>query len=141
ELQGSVAGVLEVVPRTGGNHDREVALDLRLATIDPDFAPPLLDPEELIAIRMDLLADLLARLHGHQHELQLAPRVQNAPEVRIPFGHSSDISHEPFHGTLLFISIPLRTSRHPRSGGKSRPSEPQPRGCRNKCVGVMPGYL
>jgi hypothetical protein len=105
EPQRLVAGVPDVVARAGRNDDGEVALDVRLEAVDPDFPLALLDPEELVTVRMDLLADFLARLDGHQHELELLAGVQHASEIRVVLGHVLDVVDEPSHGSVLSSQI------------------------------------
>src|SRR5690606_9196482 len=56
-----------------------------------------LDPEELIAIVVDLLADLLARLERHEHELQVMSGVEDAAIVLVLGGQLLDVGHETLH--------------------------------------------
>ena len=57
---------------------------------------PCLEAEELIDVVVDLLADLLARLEVHQHELAVLPGVEHLPVVRVRVVISSILATNPF---------------------------------------------
>jgi len=46
----------------------------------------LFNPEELVDMLVHLVADFLAGLHFHQHQLKVFARVENLPEIVIIFG-------------------------------------------------------
>ena len=74
--------------------------------VDIDGALPFLEAEELVAVLMDLLADLLARLQRHQHQLQMLAGVEDVPEVLIVDRQLVDIVAK----AALHVGRPLRSS-------------------------------
>src|SRR5690606_35972565 len=66
-----------------------------------DLAVPGLDTEELVTILVDFFADILARLKGHQHQLQVLARIQNTSKFFVLLGQILDIIYITFHGRTL----------------------------------------
>ncbi|MCZ7620834.1 MAG: hypothetical protein M5U32_21870 [Myxococcota bacterium] len=50
---------------------------------------------------MDFLADVVAGLDRHQHELQILSRIEHAPEIAVLLGELLDIVHKATHVDLL----------------------------------------
>jgi len=63
------ARVDDIVAGTLGNDDTVIGLHIVAFAIDPDFTASLFDPEKLVAVVVDFLADLVAGLERHQHQL------------------------------------------------------------------------
>jgi hypothetical protein len=68
------------VPRPGRDEHRRVGLDLAGGAVDGNLAIARLDAKELIAVVVDLLADLLAGLERHQHQLKVPARLLIWPD-------------------------------------------------------------
>src|SRR5215471_17407610 len=94
ESQRLAARVDDVVASARGHEDGIAVLDFRRLAIDPNFAVPLLQAEELIAVGVYFLADLLTRLQGHEHELKVLAGVQHATEIRIGVRQIFDIGNK-----------------------------------------------
>ena len=56
------------------------------------------DPEELIAILVHLVTDLLAGLQRHQHQLQMFSRIKNMTKIDVLLDEFFDIFNEALHG-------------------------------------------
>tara|TARA_R110000782_G_scaffold29959_6_gene74497 strand:- start:27869 stop:28210 length:342 start_codon:yes stop_codon:yes gene_type:complete len=80
-----VTGAYHVMPGSLGDDDAIVRLDLVARAIDPDFPFAPFDAEELVTIIVDLFPNLIARLNGHKHKLEIAARVKHAPEIVVLF--------------------------------------------------------
>jgi len=125
--------VANVVASACGNDHGEIVHHWIFATVDVDRALPFFDPEELVAVLVDFLPNLFTRLEGHQHELQMLPRINDVPEVLVVDRQPLDIVaktplHEmpsPFAGysfsthnrrrTILFSHLSPSTDRCPSS--------------------------
>jgi hypothetical protein len=107
EPQRRAAGVDDVVPCARGNDHRVVVLDGRALAVDPDFALPLLDMEELVVRLVHLLADLFAGLQGHEHELQVLARVEHAAVVGVLGREFLDVVDEALHRQAPWRLSPL----------------------------------
>jgi hypothetical protein len=83
EQQRLLAGVDEVMPRARGHDDGMIFLHLRANAVDHNLAFALLDAEELVAVIVHLLANLVARLQRHQHELHLLAGVEDTAEIAV----------------------------------------------------------
>jgi hypothetical protein len=103
-MERVVARVDDVVSCSRRHDDGIVTLDHRTVTVDPDLALPFFDTEELVAIVVRLLTYLLARLDGHQHELQVLARVQHATEICIFLGQLFDVAQEALYGLQFRFS-------------------------------------
>lgn len=68
ELDRYIAGVDQVVARAGWDDDGPVVFQLVLGAVEHHGGPAGLDADELVDV-VDLLADFVARLDAHQHEL------------------------------------------------------------------------
>ena len=75
ETQRLLSGADDIMPRALRHDDAVIRLDLGATTVDPDLSLSLFDAEKLIAVCMDLFANLGSRRDGHQHQLQIVPRV------------------------------------------------------------------
>lgn len=62
---------------------------------------PCFNPEELVAVIMDLFPDLLAGLESHQYQLHLLCRVENTPKIGILFGQLFNVVDKTLHQSLL----------------------------------------
>src|SRR5690606_38155099 len=92
------AGIDEVVTRAGRDDDGVVGPDRRRLAVDVDLAGPPLDAEELIAVVMHFLADLLAGIERHQDELEVLAGVEHAAKVGVPLSQLLDVVGEALHG-------------------------------------------
>ena len=72
EPERLVAGVDHVVAGAGRDDHGEIVLDPVGDAVDPDLALAFLDPEELVAVLVHLLADVAAGRQRHQHQLEVA---------------------------------------------------------------------
>jgi hypothetical protein len=97
--QWLVAAVDDVVTGSSGYQDCVVALDAIPLPVDHDFALAHLYSKKLIAIRMDLLTDLLAGLERHQHQLKVLARIEDMAEITIILSQLLDVFDEAFHRT------------------------------------------
>src|SRR5690606_17758520 len=92
------AGIDEVVTRAGRDDDGVIGPDRRRLAVDADLAGPPLDAEELIAVVMHFLADLLAGVERHQDELEVLAGVEHAAKVGVPLSQLLDVVGEALHG-------------------------------------------
>jgi hypothetical protein len=92
------------VADTAGYDDRHVGLNRRDLAVDDHFALSLFDTEELVPVGVDFLADLVAGLQHHQHELQLLAGVENAAEVGVILGQIFNIVDKAIHGSFSFMA-------------------------------------
>ena len=108
-LRGSVNGIEperrravvdDVVAGTRRNDYREIIFDPVIDAIDPNDALPFFDPEELVTILMHFFADVAAGWQGHQHQLKILARVEDAAEVLILDGHPLDIVDITLHAIV-----------------------------------------
>jgi hypothetical protein len=108
ESQWLAACVDDVVASARGHKDSIAILDFRRLAIDPNFAVSLFQAEELIAVGVHFLADLLTGLQGHEHKLKVLAGVQNAPEIRIGICQVFDIGNEaPRRGASFSLHLHL----------------------------------
>jgi hypothetical protein len=91
ETQRLTAGIADIVASTRRYDHRDIVLDLILAAVDVDRAFAFVNAEELVAVGMQFLADFLARLQSHQHQLQVLAGVQDPAEVLICLSQILDI--------------------------------------------------
>lgn len=98
-------GVDDIVLGPRRNDDPVVCLDRIGHIVDPYFATARFEPEELIAVFMHLLADLLARPERHQDKLNVLPSIKNPAEIFVLFGQFLDIVGKPFHLEHLLASL------------------------------------
>ena len=54
-----------------------------LGAVEDEFGITRFNPEELIDVRVHFIADLLAGLQAHQHELTEFPCVYHGPEILV----------------------------------------------------------
>src|SRR5205085_1524904 len=130
--QGCTAGVADVVPRAGGHDHRELVLDMIGNPINVDNAGPLLDAEELVAVLVNLFADLIAGLQRHGDELQMVARVEHPAEVLVLDRPLLDIVAIAFHPSLSFTSSKPPAALQPlasaeRTNAAPAASAPAPR--------------
>jgi len=90
-----------IVPGALRDDDPVVRLHGVTNAVDPDFALARLDAEELVAVVVDLFADLLTGRNGHEDELQIVAGVENAAKVCVLFRQTFDIVDEALHESLL----------------------------------------
>ena len=69
--------------------------------VNPDFALARLDAEELVAVVVDLFADLLTGRNGHEDELQIVAGVENTAKFCVLSRQTFDIVDEALHESLL----------------------------------------
>jgi len=105
KLQRLIPGVFDVMPRTGRYDHGHIGPDPAHIAVDQDFAFAVLDTEELIAVVVNLFADLLAGLKRHQHELHICCRIKNTAKIRVSFGQFLDVINKSTHEMLHFISL------------------------------------
>ena len=88
-------------------------------------ALPAPDPEELVAILVHFFADLLARLQGHQNQLEVVTGVEHPAKVGIVDGDAGDVGHETLHANspvgMWFAARrePWPATRKPAGSAKS----------------------
>jgi len=94
-----LAACVDYIVMSARRHEDSVAvLDFRGLAIDPHFAVSFFHTEELITVGVYFLANLLAGLEGHEHELKVLARVQYAPEIRIGICQIFDVSNKALRG-------------------------------------------
>ncbi len=91
ELERCDAGVADIVPRSGRDDHRAAVDDVIDIVVDVDLAAAFLEAEKLVAVFVHLGPDFLARLQGHQHQLEVLAGVEHAAKIRIVGGLMLDI--------------------------------------------------
>ena len=114
QLELTRSRVDHVVPGAGGDHDRPVVRDV-VRLIDPVFVPTelhaglsLLDPDELVPVGVDLLADVLAGCEPHHGELAVRAGVENGPEGLVLERQVFDVSDPTDHRRPPLIAYHTR---------------------------------
>jgi hypothetical protein len=113
EPQRRAPRVANIVARSRGNDDREIVLDAVGYSVDVDHAVALLDPEELVTILVNLLADLIPGLKRHRDELEVVPGVEDSSKILVLDRDLLDIVAIAFHRVLLAalegasVSLPI----------------------------------
>lgn len=97
-----LAGVHNIMASTLRHNDAVIGFYFIGFSVYPDLAFSLFDPEKLITVIMDFHTDLVPRLEGHQHKLQIVAGVQYAAEVIILFRQSFDIVDKSLHLNISF---------------------------------------
>jgi hypothetical protein len=85
------------VTSASGDDDCEVIANRIGHSVDVDHSLAFLNPEELIAIRVDLLADLISWLESHHYELEMMPCVENLAKILVLDGPFLDVVTIAFH--------------------------------------------
>jgi len=102
KLERGAAAVHDVVARSCGNDYSGPVSDRIFLAINHDHSLAFLETEELVAIFVDLRANLVARLERHQHQLKLLAGVQHAAEISVGNGLLLNIvAISALHHTLL----------------------------------------
>jgi hypothetical protein len=90
-----------------------------LAAIQDEFGSALFDAEELVNVRVHLVADLFLRLQTHHHELQMFAGEQHLPKVLVLSGCLFDRSKVASHFVfLLAVDFGSLLSSHSSKPGR-----------------------
>src|SRR5579859_7053932 len=101
ELQLLAAAVVDdVVPRAGGNDERRLRLNARLAPVHLHDAAALLDPKKLIDL-VHFLADVLSGLEAHDNELLMVSGEQHLAKIAVSDRLALDVRDVAVHRTSL----------------------------------------
>src|SRR5689334_5802833 len=124
DAQRLVARVQHVVSCAGRDDDRVVILDRVARAVDDDLAFAFLDAEELVAVLVHFLADVLAGLQRHQHELQVLAGVEHAAEIVVLLRDPLDVIDKSFHRRSSIRLGRATESTRVAAGGQCRERVP-----------------
>src|SRR3990170_4979312 len=84
------------------NHRLAVMDNMLLFFIEDEFCLALLNPEELVYIRVDLVSNLLSSLKTHHNQLSILSGEQNLPEIIVLQCLLLDLSNIACHSGTSF---------------------------------------
>jgi len=102
EPKGLRPRAYHVVTRALRHNNTVIGFDFVTCAVDPNFTLARFDTEELVAVIMDLLSNLVTWLDGHEDKLKIVASVENATEVVVLFRKFLDIVNKAPHPYLPF---------------------------------------
>jgi hypothetical protein len=97
KLERFRASADDVMARALWYDDPVIGLDSVARPIDPDLSFTGFDAEELIAVVMDFVADLVPRLNRHENKLKIISCVENTPKLIVFLGQFLDVVDKALH--------------------------------------------
>src|SRR6185369_2205243 len=124
QAERNAAGVAHVVARPSRHDNRKISAHLVFDTVNVDRAFALLEAKELVAVGVNLHADLLGGLERHQNELEISASVENPSEILVLNGSSLDVIAISFHPLILLKlhRVGARCFQLPALADRAQPS-------------------
>ena len=97
QAQNVVTGIEDIVSGPGRNDHAVAAFDGVCRAVDLDLSCPIFEAEELVSILVDFFTNVIARLNGHENQLNVLASIKDLSKEIVFFGHFLDIACKSVH--------------------------------------------